>query len=340
MMVDADGTNLRSLLEPYRDRCNFTVALDYSPAISPDGTQIVFVTHRHGETVRYDNYEIATVAIDGTGFDRLTRNGAYDINPVWSPDGSRIAFLSDRDDPDQRATPREYRLYTMNKNGREVRSLAPSVRVSNSLPVWSPDGSKLAFLVLEGEQEERGYYDSTFNRVLYTIGADGSELTRLGEAFGQSAWSPDGEIPLNVSGDPTDQPWDQLVIASADGSPLAGSPSSASSGTERELIPGAFSPAERVSRYRYLSGITWSPDGSEILFSAPRISPSGHYAGVEIRTLFAARTDGTGLRPVWEHPAAAGQLSWSPDKTKIAVFGNGWLGVIGRDGLFKGIWGE
>ena len=90
MMVDADGTNLRSLLEPYRDRCNFTVALDYSPAISPDGTQIVFVTHRHGETVRYDNYEIATVAIDGTGFDRLTRNGAYDINPVWSPDGSPL----------------------------------------------------------------------------------------------------------------------------------------------------------------------------------------------------------------------------------------------------------
>ena len=355
-MVDVDGTNLRSLLEPFRGDCRTNY--DHSPSVSPDGTQVVFVTRREGEHTVYGNFEIATVGIDGSGFRRLTKNKVSDINPVWSPDGSRIAFLRNTGDGN-------YRLYIMARDGTDVRGLTPSLRVSRGLPVWSPDGSKLAFLALEGDQEQRHYYDITFNRVLYTVGADGSGLTRLGEAFGQLAWSPDGnrlafariapesEVPLTDSGDPTDQPWDQLVIASSDGSPLVGSLPSSPSGVERELIPGAFSPPadERYSRYSYLSGITWSPDGSEIWFIAPSTVPQGPEAGLETRTLYAVGIDGSGLRPMEEVGGIPGQVAWSPDKTKIALYAGvndklnlhpfALISILTSDGAFeKVLWND
>ena len=101
VMVDTDGNNPRSLLEPYSGNC-YGAAYDYSPAVSPDGSQIAFATLREGSKI-YDRIEIATLVIDESdSFRRLTKNGAYDINPVWSPDGSSIAFLSNRQNPNPR----------------------------------------------------------------------------------------------------------------------------------------------------------------------------------------------------------------------------------------------
>jgi len=75
-----DGQSRRALTDdPFRDR---------RPRFSPDGTRIAFYSNRGG------NYEIWTIARDGSGLRQLTadpgrRNARY---PAWSPDGARLLF--------------------------------------------------------------------------------------------------------------------------------------------------------------------------------------------------------------------------------------------------------
>ena len=61
---------------------------DLSPAWSPDGETLAFVSHRNG------NAEIYIMRDDGANQVRLTTNDADDLDPVWSPDGKEIAFVS------------------------------------------------------------------------------------------------------------------------------------------------------------------------------------------------------------------------------------------------------
>ena len=63
---------------------------DTTPAWSPDGNRIAFMSARDG------NWEIYTVNGDGSQPTRLTDNSADDGIPTWSPDGNWIAFVSSR----------------------------------------------------------------------------------------------------------------------------------------------------------------------------------------------------------------------------------------------------
>mgnify|MGYP001035808320 CR=1 FL=1 len=64
----------------------------YSPIVSPDGKQIVFVSARHGDI------EIFSMNVDGTNDHQVTNGIGASIQPAFSPDGSKIAFVSDRSD--------------------------------------------------------------------------------------------------------------------------------------------------------------------------------------------------------------------------------------------------
>jgi len=63
---------------------------DTAPAISPDGSQVVFMSRREGQ------WDVYLINVDGSGLTRLTTDEAQDGIPTWSPDGSAIAFVSDR----------------------------------------------------------------------------------------------------------------------------------------------------------------------------------------------------------------------------------------------------
>ncbi|MEM7343743.1 MAG: FHA domain-containing protein [Chloroflexota bacterium] len=63
---------------------------DTAPALSPDGTQVVFMS------LRENNWDVYLSDIDGGNLKRLTDDPANDGIPVWSPDGNAIAFASNR----------------------------------------------------------------------------------------------------------------------------------------------------------------------------------------------------------------------------------------------------
>ena len=93
----------------------------------------------------------------------------------------------------------------MAANGSDARPLlTDNLRAGFSPPVWSPDGSTLAFAGVEG-----------FRGGIYTVHRDNGVLTRITDIQGavSPAWSPDGtKIVFRV------MPENQLFVMNVDGS--------------------------------------------------------------------------------------------------------------------------
>ena len=67
-------------------RLTVNPARDESPAWSPDGKKIAFVSNRNN--VNKDRVQIWVIDADGKNPIRLT-DGLVDANPDWSPDGKK-----------------------------------------------------------------------------------------------------------------------------------------------------------------------------------------------------------------------------------------------------------
>ena len=171
--------------------------LDAQARWSPSGTQVVFASERDG------NREVYRVNADGSGLVNLTNNDNDDGDPDWSPDGHRIAFtrlgsgystsvlvmnadgsrqtkFAGLDEPfGPRWSPTGDRLLVqrgfdgqitvLNADGSDPHVVATSSSSGQGEPVWSPDGSRIAYWAWDasgnGFDEVQG---------LRTVTADGS----------------------------------------------------------------------------------------------------------------------------------------------------------------------
>ncbi len=208
-----------------------TAAWDRSPAWSPDGTKIAFLSFRKGDG------EIYVMDGDGSNVRELTFSLATDDDPAWAPDGRSIAFESYRTgDPE---------IWIMRADGGSQRQLTSSAGFDGD-PAISPDGSRIAFTSTRDG-----------NRELYVMNADGSGQRRLTFTGGvvsipevesvdeNPAWSPDGS---GIYFDSTRDGNVEIYVMRADGSGqtrLTDSP-----GLDALPVP--------------------SPDGRQILFSSER----------------------------------------------------------------------
>jgi Tol biopolymer transport system component len=223
-VVHADGSGLTQLT-----RNNVA---DFDPSWSPDGRQIVFRSQRDGNDEIYVmkadgnrprnlTHEPATdwgpewsadgrwIAFNsGRDSSRDLHGFVMDIEgghlrslgdlfveyPSWSPDGKRITFMSQT----WEAAGGNYEIFVMNSDGSGVTRLTNFIG-DDGWPAWSPDGTRIAFSSIrddcrfsdDKDCEKTG--DVGEFHTLYTMNADGSDLTRVSKVFGQfPVWSPDG----------------------------------------------------------------------------------------------------------------------------------------------------
>jgi Tol biopolymer transport system component len=113
--------------------------IDNSPALSPDGSRVAYVSSISGEL------SIWTCRIDGSQPVRLSQG----LWPQWSPDGRRIVFLMapsasslDADKP---------RIFCVDAEGGTPRRLTDG-NFLEMYPVWSRDGRWIYFYSERGEE--------------------------------------------------------------------------------------------------------------------------------------------------------------------------------------------
>jgi Tol biopolymer transport system component len=111
-------------------------------AWSPDGSQIAFDVYRDGRG------RIIVMNRDGSDQHVLVEAASLQRSPFWSPDGTQIAYTMMRRDPvgDQFG---HYSLevWVIGVDGSNDTRLyhSPCCAGGDEYPVWSPDGSRIAF---------------------------------------------------------------------------------------------------------------------------------------------------------------------------------------------------
>ena len=220
--IKPDGTDLKQLTHTPED--------EHSPAVSPDGKEIIFVDTRRS---------LWMMNLDGSNRRAIPLPKGIYAQPTWSPDGQEIAFVK------YTVIPADASEIWIMKREREQWGEARRVSFHPPMrlfPSYSPDGLKLAYTEFRRDErlgaiEEIGIFD--FARKVF------KQTTHDNADTFKAVWSPRGDDLLytsNKSGN-----YDVWVMSLKDGK-------------HRQLTRD---PA-------YDGEPTWSPDGHEIVFISTR----------------------------------------------------------------------
>ena len=290
-LMDSDGTNPRRLTED--------AYFDCFPALSPDGSRIVFDSNRLRTGAEpFNTSDLFVMNVNGTGQTHLVRGSSA----TWSPDGKRIAFHASASGTGQPiillrpgAATTDSDIFVLNvddflKHRAQPRNITKNPAAVDEDADWSSDGRKILFTSHPvGDKTDNDKTDNNVTAEIYEIDPDGKRkperLTNNTEEERAPAWSPDGKRILFMcrKGSPVPGgvvPTFELCVINADGTGL------------RRL----------TNTGRYLTP-HWSPDGRQIVFHKAVGGP-GRFQ------LFLINADGTGERQMTNPPGINGFANW------------------------------
>jgi Tol biopolymer transport system component len=317
-VMNADGSGAT----PLTRLTNFNIS-SYGLVWSPDERKIVFTSNRaldgsDATTAHFtDNIWLANA--DGTGVTPLTRlDGTFAgaSLPAWSQDGSKIAFTSGGAFDGSNTAGPNFNLWVMNADGSGATPLTRFLNAANMQPVFSPDGTKLAFLSSRALDGSDVFLGASTN--LWVAATDGSGATPLTRYTAGSAmvegngifWSPDGKkIAFTSSGaldgsnavntNSTDNVW----LANVDGSGATSLTRLSYPASSPPFHSGAFADE-------------WSADGANLAFVSDRaLDDSNLREPFGISNAWVMNADGTHAAPLTNLPLSkAGSFSpaWKP----------------------------
>jgi TolB protein len=205
-----------------------------------------------------DKYDIYTANADGSGTQRLTRNGVYTAEGTLSPDGKTIVFTSLKDG--------DLDIYTMNVDGSNVQRLTSTPGYDGG-PFFSPDGKRIVYRAYHPtDSTELAQYRQLLSQSIvrpnkmeiWVMNADGSDqhqITHLGGANFAPFFTPDGT---------------HIIFSSNYSKPHSGE-------FDLYLVDDNGGSLEPVTNAKGFDGFPqFSPDGKQLVWASSRNATGEH----------------------------------------------------------------